>query len=130
MKYILDIADENLDRAVHAMAAAGVDFDPDLAVAYVSGDADLDHVCTADDAPAVIEALNGMLEYTGRPRRLRIPEDGLTRSQTRSLLSIASELICWSRNRPVDDSAVSDHGGVETVIASYHPDLALLYTPN
>ena len=129
MKYILEIADENLDRAVHAMAAAGVDFDPDLAVAYVNGDADLDHVCTGEDAPAVMEALNGMLEYNGSPRRLRIPEGGLTRSQTRSLLSIASELICWSRNRPVDDSAVSDHGGVEAVVTNYHPDLALLFTP-
>ena len=129
MKYILEISDDNLDPAVHALATAGVDFDPDQAVAYVSGDADLDHVCTAADAPAVVDALNGILEYTGRPRRLRIPEEGLSRSQTRSLLSIASQLICWSRNKPVDDSAVADHGGVEAVIAKYHPDLALLFTP-
>lgn len=129
MQYLLDIADERLEAAAHALAAADIYFDPTASMAIVNPEADLDHACSAKDAPAVLEALNGILEYTGSPRRLDSNAEGLDRPQTRSLLSIAAELICWSGNRPADDSRIAEHGGVEAVIAKYHPELARLYTP-
>ena len=128
MQYLIEIAEERLEAAVHGLAAAGVPFDATASIAIVNPEADLDHACSAKDAPAILEALNGILDYTGSPRRLRLPDQGLPRRQTCSLLSIASELICWSGNRPADDSRISDHGGVETVIAKYHPELAELYS--
>ena len=127
MQYLLEIAEDRLEAAAHGLAAAGVSFDATASMAVVNPEADLDHACSAKDAPAILEALNGALAYADSPKRLEAPPAGLTRAETRSLLSIASELICWSGNRPVDDSRIADHGGVEALIANSHPELAELY---
>lgn len=129
MQYLLEIAEERLEAAAHGLAAAGVPFNPRDNMAVVNPEADLDHACSGKDAPAILETLNGILHYTGAPRRLQPPANGLTRRQVRSLLSIASELICWSGNRPADDSRIAERAGLEAIIEKHHPELAELYRP-
>ena len=126
-RYIIDIPDEHLDAAAHALTAAGVEFHHTDSMAMVSRDADLDHLCTPADIPAIIEALNCHLLSEDSSRRLQSNPGTLSHLQTQSFLSIAQELICWSGNRAIDTTRIDDHGGLEKVISSYHPELALLY---
>ena len=126
-RYIIDIPDEHLDAAGHALTAAGVEFHHTDNMAMVSPDADLDHLCTPADIPAIIEALNCHLLSEDSSRRLQTNPGTLSHLQTQSFLSIAQELICWSGNRAIDTTRIDEHGGLEKVISSYHPELALLY---
>ena len=99
-------------------------------LAYIDPEPDLDHLCTPSDIPSIIAALNQHLEHEGSRHRISNMPRQLSRRQTHSLLSIASELITWSGSRPVDTGRIDENGGLEKVISQFHPELAPCSNPS
>ena len=128
-RYLIDIPDEQLDAAAHALAAAGIPFHHTTNLAWLSKEADLDHLCVTADLPDIIAALNRELELEESPRRFRVIPQLLSRRDTRSFMSIATELIAWSGSTPIDTGRIAEKGGLQHILTNYHPNLLDLLFP-